>query len=84
MSASAPALSHLASLLQRRIEIIADKELRERDPDAQLASLAEVSHAIEAEHQRLKAGKELPPRLRHYMEQASYQKALAYIEGAED
>ena len=82
MDAPFPALNHLATLLRRRVEIISDHVLRERDPKAQLAALAEVSQAIEAEHQARKS--ELPPRLRHYMQQASYQKALAYIEGAEE
>jgi hypothetical protein len=76
-----PPLDQLATLLRRRLQIIADQELRVRDPQAQLAALSEVSQAIEEEHVRLK--NELPARLRHYMAQASYQKALAYLEGAE-
>ena len=59
-------------------EIIADQTLRENDPAAQLAQLREVSEAIsafQAEHQR-----HLPPRLNHFLERASLQKALEFIE----
>ena len=82
MSATSPALEPLASLLRKRLEIIANHEHRQRDPEGHLASLAEVSQAIEAEHLRMKA--DLPARLRHYMQQSSYQKALAYMEGTDE
>jgi len=82
MNGPATPLDPLATLLRKRLTIIADQDLRSRDPEAQLAALAEVSAAIEAEHVRLKS--ELPARLRHYMQQASYSKALAYIEGTGD
>ena len=48
---------------------------------AHLAALREVSEEIEAKYASLKA--ELPPRLRHFMEQASYGKALEFITGQE-
>jgi phytoene dehydrogenase-like protein len=67
----------LAPLLQRRLEIIADQSFRERDADAHLAALREVSEEIDARYASLK--KELPARLRHFMEQASYSKALDFI-----
>ena len=71
----------LAALLKRRLEIIADQSFKERDADAHLAALREVSEEIEAKYASLKA--ELPPRLRHFMEQASYGKALEFITGQE-
>lgn len=70
--------SVLGTLLQKRLAVISDHALREADPAAQLKALQEVSEAIEAEHQRLRG--RLPGRLRHFLEQASYQKALAWIE----
>lgn len=68
----------LKSLLQKRLAVIGDHALRDADPAAQLRALQEVSEAIEAEHQRLRGS--LPGRLRHFLEQASYQKALALLE----
>ena len=78
-----PLLTSLQSLLARRRAVIADHVWRDRDAAAHLASLQEVSEAIMAEHQRLRA--ELPPRLQHYLTQCSYDKAAAWIEsgGAE-
>jgi hypothetical protein len=67
----------LATLLKRRLEIIADQSFRERDADAHFAALREVSEEIDAKYHAVQ--KELPPRLRHFMEQASYSKALDFI-----
>ena len=66
------------TLLERRLAIIADHDLRERDPAEQLRQLTEVSQTLDAEYQQTK--KTLPPRLRHFIEQCSFQKALAYLE----
>ena len=68
----------LATLLRRRIEVIADHAWRERDPDAHLAALTEVSTRIDQWHKT--HADQLPPRLRHFLEGASYQKALEWIE----
>ncbi len=76
-----PAYEPLRQLLRRRLEVIADRDLRERDPAGQLRQLQEVSEAITAEHARLRP--QLPPRLNHYLTQASLQKALDWLEGAE-
>ena len=70
--------SELAALLRRRLEVIADHAWRDRDPEAHLAALAEVSGAIDRWHREHAA--QLPPRLRHFLEGASYEKALAWIE----
>ena len=70
-------LENLAKLLERRLEVISDHEMRENDPDQQLKLLQEVSEEISAKHQQL-AGK-LKPRLAHFMESCSYAKALAWI-----
>ena len=76
-----PAYEPLRQLLRRRLEVIADRDLRERDPAGQLRQLQEVSEAITAEHARLRP--QLPPRLNHYLTQASLQKALDWIEAGE-
>lgn len=70
--------STLKALLQQRVAVIGDHAMRDADPASHLKALQEVSEAIEAEHQRLRGT--LPGRLRHFLEQASYHKALAWIE----
>jgi hypothetical protein len=74
------ALSPLRQLLQRRLDIIADRNLRERDPSAQLEQLRFVSEEI-AEFHRLHRAV-LPPRLNHFLERASFQKAAEFIDEA--
>lgn len=67
----------LAPLLQRRLDVIADHAWRDRDPAAHLQALAEVSGEISdwtKEHRS-----ELDPRLRHFLANASYAKALDFI-----
>jgi hypothetical protein len=68
----------LATLLKQRLAIISDHAFRSRDAIAHLAALREVSESIASAFESLKP--QLAPRLRHYMEQASYTKALEYIE----
>lgn len=73
----------LAALLQQRLDIIADHAFRDRDAAGHLAALQKISEAVDAAYQTLKP--RLTPRLRHFMEQASYAKALACLthEGTE-
>lgn len=68
----------LYGLLKRRLDVIADHQLRERDPAAQLDQLREVSEALAAEHARLRPL--LPARLNHFLTQSSLSKALEYLE----
>jgi len=70
--------TELESLLKRRLLVIADHALRNADPAAHLAQLTAVSEAIDKLFQEHR--KELPPRLCHFLSQASFQKALEYIE----
>lgn len=70
-------MTELADALRRRRAVIADHPWRERDPAAQLAALAEVSTAISDWTVRHRAV--LDPQLRHFLERASFDKALAYI-----
>ncbi len=68
----------LAALLDRRIVIIADHEFRDRDPDAHLNALKEVSEQITAWHQQRRGT--LPSRLEHFLTGCSYDKALHFLE----
>lgn len=67
----------LIELLQKRIEIIGDATLRETDPDRQLAELQAVSENIISAQTDL-IGK-FSPRLRHFFEGCSYDKALDFL-----
>jgi hypothetical protein len=71
----------LGALLERRLAVIGDQDLRERDPAAQLDQLRTVSEEITTMYEQNKGA--LPPRLKHYLERASYQKALAWLRGEE-
>ncbi len=64
----------LIDLLEKRLQIIADHDLRENDPDEQLRQLQEVSEKLEESHQQLR--EKFSPRLRHFFEGCSYHKAL--------
>ena len=68
----------LASLLRERLAVIADHSWRDRDPAAHLEKLKQVSLDILALANSLKP--QFPPRLAHFMDRASYDKALAFIE----
>lgn len=69
--------SELQTLLQQRLNVIADHPFRDRDPAAHLTALKEVSEAIltyaETHH------RDIDPKLRHYLTQSSYQKALDHL-----
>lgn len=70
--------TELAAALRERRAIIADEASR-RDPERHLERLRAVSEKIVA------LGKSLPPpvdpRLAHYLERCSYDKALEALEG---
>lgn len=70
--------ARLARLLRERLAIIADHALRDSDPAAHLEKLKAVSLAISSLAKEL--APTLPPRLNHFMERASYDKALAFLE----
>ena len=72
----------LAQLLRRRISIIADHLWRDRDPDGQLDALKEVSEKITewtAENRAV-----IDAQLRHFLTNASFDKALAHIDPVTD
>ncbi len=75
-------LASLRTLLQRRLDLIADHAFRDRDAAAHLEALKNVSEEISTEHQKHRA--QLPPRLNHFLTQASFSKALEYLDSSED
>ncbi len=71
-------ISELIDLLRRRVAIIADHSWRDRDAAGHLDALKSVSEEIStwtATHRT-----EVDAQLRHYLGNASYQKALAHLE----
>jgi hypothetical protein len=75
------ALADLAQALRERLALIRDEQSR-RDEAKHTARLRAVSEKID------KAQEALPhpidPRLNHYLERKSYDKALEYLEGRDD
>ena len=75
------ALIDLAEALRERLAVIRDEESR-RDQATHIERLKAVSEKIE------KLQREVPqpvnPRLAHYLERKSYDKALEYLEGRDD
>jgi hypothetical protein len=70
----------LATLLLERESIIADHAWRDRSPSEHLAALIRVSEAINAWVSTHQA--EIDPRLQHYLQNASYGKALAHLQSS--
>ncbi len=74
--------SKLTELLRQRVAIIADHGWRDRDAAGHLAALQQVSEMITA--WTLAHRTEVDAQLRHYLANASYQKALAHLEVHEE
>lgn len=71
------ALADLAQTLRERIAIIHDDESR-RNVDAHMARLRAVSEKIDRLQESLPPSTD--PRLKHYLDRKSYDKALEYLE----
>jgi hypothetical protein len=71
-------LQHLAKTLRDRLSVIANHELRDRDPAMHLKKLQEASEAIDQWESQYSLS-EMDPKLRHYLERRSYDKALERI-----
>lgn len=72
------AKSQLALALRERLAIIADEASRQ-DPERHMRRLREISQRIE--DLRAQLPRPLDPELSHYLQRASYEKALAFLEG---
>ena len=75
-------LNSLTEQLEERLDIIADRKLYERDPETHLQQLRNVSLRITGTTQQLKG--KIGPRLQHFLDSRSYEKALDYIRTMED
>ena len=71
----------LAAALRERLKIISDEASR-RDPDQHVKRLREISERIES----LAAAppQPIPPRLVHFLDRRSYDKALEFLEAQGD
>lgn len=73
--------SELTTLLRRRIFIIADHAWRDRDAAEHFEELKRVSEEISA--WTLAHRSSVDAQLRHYLANASFEKALAHLEAAD-
>ena len=67
----------LQQLLSQRLTVIADHAFRDRDPAAHLQALKDISRKIEAYSQEHYG--EFDAKLRHYLTNFSFQKALDHL-----
>ncbi len=75
-------ITELVHLLRERLRIIADHSWRDRDPAGQLDALRDVSEKITAWAAANRSS--IDGRLRHYLDQSSYQKALDHLGFSDD
>jgi hypothetical protein len=71
-------LTELIEMLERRLTVIGDAEMRESDPDRQLKELQSVSEAIMVFHQEHEGV--MHNRLNHFLENCSFDKAIAWAQ----
>lgn len=69
--------AELQALLNKRLSLIADHALRDRDPNAHLEALKSISQEIDAYVETHHAV--FDAKLRHYLSNSSYQKALDHL-----
>jgi hypothetical protein len=70
--------SELAAALRERLEVIADRELSTRAPAEHLARLQAASERIADAAAAIPRPAE--PQLEHFLQRASYDKALAWLQ----
>ena len=68
----------LEEALRKRLSIVADHALRDRDPAEHLTALKSAHQELEAQRALLPA--DTDARLLHFLERQSYEKALAFLE----
>ncbi len=69
--------AELQTLLQQRLSIISDHAFRDSDPIAHLEALKSTSEKIDSYVEIHRA--EFDSKLRHYLSNCSYQKALDHL-----
>ena len=69
--------TELAEALRERLKIISDEESR-RDPEQHVKRLREISDRIETLAATLP--QPIPPRLAHFLDRRSYDKAIEFLE----
>ena len=72
--------AQLREALQERLGVIADQELRARDPRAHLERLKAAASRLDAAIARVRPN--CDPQLRHFLDRQSYVKALDWLEQA--
>jgi predicted esterase len=70
----------LREALQERLSVIADHELRARDPRVHLERLKAAASRLDAAIVRVRPN--CDPQLGHFLDRQSYLKALAWLEQA--
>ncbi|HEY8899332.1 MAG TPA: hypothetical protein VIM61_02895 [Chthoniobacterales bacterium] len=70
-------LQPLREALQRRLDVVADREFYARDAAGHLAALIEASGEVDRLGAQL--GGDADPMLRHYLERQSYVKAMDWL-----
>ncbi len=70
--------AELTSLLRQRLTIIADHSWRDRDANSHLEALKDVSEKIS--QWTMAHRNEVDAQLRHFLANASFDKALAHLE----
>ena len=78
MTSVSPVYLSLAAALRERLAVIADREHYQRDAAGHLERLKAVAARIAQLREQLPS--DLDPQLAHYLQRASYDKALAFIE----
>jgi len=73
--------SELAEALRERLKIISDEKSR-RNPEQHLNRLRDISERIETLVAALP--QPIPPRLAHFLDRRSYDKALEFLESRAD
>ena len=69
--------TELAEALRERLKIISDEKSR-RDPEQHVKRLREISDRVETLAATLP--QPIPPRLAHFLDRRSYDKALEFLE----
>jgi hypothetical protein len=67
----------LLRALLNRLDVVADRELYQRDPAGHLAALRSAAEELDKLLKQLPG--DAPPTLRHYLERQSYVKAVEFL-----